>query len=52
MLTVSQALDLILETSQVLPSQTVTLQDSFGQVLAESLTTPHDSPPFDKSMMD
>jgi molybdopterin molybdotransferase len=52
MLTVSQALDLILESSQVLPSQTVVLQDSFSQVLAESLTTPHDSPPFDKSMMD
>lgn len=52
MLTVSQALDLIRNTSQVLPSQSVTLQDSFGQVTAESLTTPHDSPPFDKSMMD
>lgn len=52
MLTVTQALDQVLQQSSVLPSETVSLRDSSDRVLAESLTTPHDSPPFDKSMMD
>lgn len=52
MLTVTEALDLILTQATALPAETVSLRDSSRRVLAESLTTPHDSPPFDKSMMD
>lgn len=52
MLTVTQALDLILQNSTPVDSHQVPLVDSLNQVLAQSLTTPHDSPPFDKSMMD
>ncbi|MEO2033729.1 MAG: gephyrin-like molybdotransferase Glp [Planctomycetaceae bacterium] len=52
MLTVAQALNLILEQSLQLSPHTPTLHDCLDRVLAQSLTTPHDSPPFDKSMMD
>ncbi|MEO2017665.1 MAG: gephyrin-like molybdotransferase Glp [Fuerstiella sp.] len=52
MLTVEEALAAIAD--HVLPgAPTATpLADSLHLVLAEDLTTPHDSPPFDKSMMD
>ena len=52
MLTVEEALAAIVH--HVIPgAATATpLADSLHLVLAEDLTTPHDSPPFDKSMMD
>jgi molybdopterin molybdotransferase len=52
MLDVSEALDLILQHTCVLPSQRTELSMCLDLVTAESLKTPHDSPPFDKSMMD
>ncbi len=52
MLTVPQALNLVLDHASQLSAQTTALQNCLNHVLAESLTTPHDSPPFDKSMMD
>jgi len=52
MIDVSEALSLILQHSHVLPSQVTELSDCLDVVTAESLKTPHDSPPFDKSMMD
>ena len=52
MLTVAQALKLVLAYSSPLSPQTATLRGCLNHVLAQSLTTPHDSPPFDKSMMD
>ena len=52
MLTVDQALTAILETSTAAEAESVRLADSLNRVLASDLTTPHDSPPFDKSMMD
>ena len=52
MLTVDQALNRILDRTSPLSPVDVTLHDSLNQVLARSLDTAHDSPPFDKSMMD
>ena len=52
MLTVKDALAAILENVSVADVQNVALTDSLGLVLAEDLATPHDSPPFAKSMMD
>ncbi len=52
MLDVSEALDLILQNTRTLPSDLTELSKCLGLVTAESLITPHDSPPFDKSMMD
>lgn len=52
MLTVSEALNLILENSAALGAQPTELSNSLSHILADSVTTPHDSPPFDKSMMD
>ena len=52
MLTVPQALTLVLDHASQLSAQTTPLRNCLNHVLAEPLTTPHDSPPFDKSMMD
>lgn len=52
MLTVTEALIAILEHSQPGQPQQVPLADCLRRVLADDLSTPHDSPPFDKSMMD
>lgn len=52
MLTVEEALAKIIATVSPSTPRQVKLQDSLHLILAEDLTTPHDSPPFDKSMMD
>jgi molybdopterin molybdotransferase len=52
MLTVDEALASILQHVTTAVPQTVPLGDCLSRVLAENLLTPHDSPPFDKSMMD
>ena len=52
MLSVDDALELMLNAAVELPVQQVALSDCLDAVLAQALTTPHDSPPFDKSMMD
>lgn len=52
MLSVDEALAAILQHVQTPASIDVLLQHCLNLVLAEDLTTPHDSPPFDKSMMD
>ena len=52
MLSVDDALELMLNAAVELPVQQVALPDCLNTVLAQSLATPHDSPPFDKSMMD
>lgn len=52
MLTVEQAIDSILKSVTASTSEFIELGQCLGRVLAEDLTTPHDSPPFDKSMMD
>ncbi|MCP4169605.1 MAG: molybdopterin molybdotransferase MoeA [Fuerstiella sp.] len=52
MLTVEDALASILNHVVSGPATLTPLAQSLHRVLAEDLTTPHDSPPFDKSMMD
>lgn len=52
MLTVEQAIEGILNSVTQSTSELIGLGESPGRVLADDLTTPHDSPPFDKSMMD
>ncbi|GAB5440853.1 MAG: molybdopterin molybdotransferase MoeA [Fuerstiella sp.] len=52
MLTVEQALSEILNHASVGGKTSVPLAESLHRILAEDLITPHDSPPFDKSMMD
>ena len=52
MLTVNEALEQILVSVETVAPQSRGLPDCLNHVLAETLTTPHDSPPFDKSMMD
>ncbi|MFO0428349.1 MAG: gephyrin-like molybdotransferase Glp [Planctomyces sp.] len=52
MLTVARAMELI--QNRVVPASTeiVRIADAWSRVLAESISAPHDSPPFDKSLMD
>jgi molybdopterin molybdotransferase len=47
-----EALDLILERAQVLPSQSVSLADASGRVLVEPANARVDLPPFASSAMD
>lgn len=52
MLTVNQALVSILQHAVPAEPETIPLGECLSRVLAEDLLTPHDSPPFGKSMMD
>ncbi len=52
MLTVDEALHAILDHVVPAVKTFVALQDCLNLILADDLTSPHDSPPFDKSMMD
>ena len=52
MLTVSQALEKILTAVTISPSIAVPLRSAVGRVLAETVVSSIDSPPFDKSLMD
>lgn len=52
MLSVSQGLQLIIETVARLPPREIDLSESLGAVLARDILSDIDSPPFDKSMMD
>ena len=52
MIPISKAFELIQNTVQVLPVESVLLQDAVGRVLAEDVCSDVDSPPHDKSMMD
>jgi molybdopterin molybdotransferase len=52
MLSVSEALALIVRTVARLPPQRVELDNAQGLVLAESVASDDDSPPFDKALMD
>jgi molybdopterin molybdotransferase len=52
MLSVDQALQLILDHAQSLPSQAVDIAEALGLVLAENVTSDIDSPPHDKSVVD
>ncbi len=52
MLSVNEALSLLLSKVDVLGRQTTDLVHATGRVLAEDVTAPRDSPPFDNSAMD
>ncbi|HZZ78890.1 MAG TPA: gephyrin-like molybdotransferase Glp [Gemmataceae bacterium] len=53
MLTVAQALEMVLQNVRPLPAATATLgPDALGLVLAEDIASDLDLPPFDKAMMD
>src|ERR1041384_1782033 len=52
MLTFDEALARVLEAAPSLGAELVTLADANGRVLAESVTTAADLPPFDGSAMD
>ncbi len=52
MLTVNAALASILQHTVTAAPETIPLSECLSRVLAEDLLTPHDSPPFGKSMMD
>jgi molybdopterin molybdotransferase len=52
MISIEQALDLISSAVSELPTEGVSLANSVGRVLAETITADVDSPPHDKSVMD
>jgi molybdopterin molybdotransferase len=51
-LNVDEALARILEQINLLPAETVAIEDSLGRVLAEDIISSLDLPPFDNSSMD
>ena len=52
MLTTAQALEAILAAMPELPAEAVSLQDSAGRVLRQTVIAERDQPPFDRVMMD
>ncbi len=52
MLTTAQALEAVLAAMPQLPAETVSLEESAGRVLRQSVTAERDQPPFDRVMMD
>ena len=52
MLSVPEALNLVLERARSLSPATVSLRDAQGLILAEEITSDVDSPPHDKAMVD
>ena len=52
MLTTAQALEAIFAAMPELPAESVSLQDSPGRVLRQTVVSERDQPPFDRVMMD
>ncbi len=52
MLTVEEALAIVLQTTPVLPAEEVPYAEAAGRVLQEEIRADRDYPPFDKAMMD
>jgi molybdopterin molybdotransferase len=52
MLSVADALNLILPQVQESTSESIPLQQGLSRILSEHLLVPNDSPPFDKALMD
>lgn len=52
MLSVTEALRIVLDRAKPLPADTVALGDALGLVLCEDIASDLDMPPFDKAMMD
>lgn len=49
---VSDAVRLVLNSTHRGPAELVRLDQGFGRTLAADISVPHDSPPFDKALMD
>jgi molybdenum cofactor synthesis domain-containing protein len=52
MIPVSEAIRLVLDKTEPLPSERVPLADALGRVLAEDVAADSDLPPFDRAQMD
>jgi molybdopterin molybdotransferase len=52
MILFEEALRIVLDAAQPLPSERVDLTDALGRILAEDVVSDMDMPPFDKSAMD
>ena len=52
MISSTEALKQILDTAKLLPTETVSLEDACGRVLAQDVASDVDMPPFNKSAMD
>jgi molybdenum cofactor synthesis domain-containing protein len=52
MISVSEAIRIVKEQAQALPSEEIELTDALGRVLAEDVTADMDLPPFDRAQMD
>ena len=52
MLTIEEALKLVVDNSRALPPQRLPLGEAAGLVLAEDITSEVNSPPYDKALMD
>ncbi len=52
MLSVDEALAMVLARAEPLAAQTLSVADAVGRVLAEEIASDIDSPPYDKSTVD
>lgn len=52
MISVSEAISIVKEQAQALPSEEIALTDALGRVLAEDVIADTDLPPFDRAQMD
>src|SRR4051812_31189652 len=52
MLTIEEALRLVVENARPLPPRCLPLSEAAGLVLAEDIASDVDSPPYDKALMD
>jgi molybdopterin molybdotransferase len=52
MISVSRAIDIVLEQVKPQPVETVSLEHCYGRILAEDIIADSDVPPFDRSQMD
>ena len=52
MISVAEAIQIVIEQTQVLTTERVSIQDSLGRVLAQDVIADTDLPPFNRSQMD
>ena len=52
MVSVEEALEIVLREAPALPHEEVALDDALGRVLAEDVASDADLPPFDRAAMD
>ncbi|HXN06704.1 MAG TPA: molybdopterin molybdenumtransferase MoeA, partial [Nitrospiria bacterium] len=52
MISVEEALDIVLSSSKIVSSEECDIRMARGRILATSILAPHDQPPWDNSAMD